>query len=120
MLKTCLFYFHRLLAVSISTFASLVCAPVGITSSAVGIKLCGIIAGIKKYKSIIQEKKKKHNELVLLGKFKLNIIDILISKALMATYISYHEFVLVNNMLREYYEMKEEIKNPGTCLEYTT
>ena len=56
----------------------------------------------------------------MLGKFKLNIIDILISKALMATYISYHEFVLVNNVLREYYEMKEEIKNSGTCLEYTT
>ena len=120
MLKTCLFYFHQLLAVSISTFASLVCAPVGITSFAVGIKLCGIIARIKKCKSIIQKKKKKHNELVLLGKFKLNIIDILISKALMATYISYHEFVLVSNVLREYYEMKEEIKNPGTCIEYTT
>ena len=53
MLKTWLFYFHQLLAVSISTFASLVCAPVGITSFAVGIKLCGIIARIKKCKSII-------------------------------------------------------------------
>ena len=47
--------------VSISAFASLVCVLVGITSSAVGIKICAITAGIKNYKSIIQ-KKKKHNK----------------------------------------------------------
>ena len=35
--------------VSISAFASLGCVPVGITSSAVGIKICAITAGIKKY-----------------------------------------------------------------------
>ena len=33
--------------VSISDFASLVCFPVGITSSAVVIKICAITAGIK-------------------------------------------------------------------------
>ena len=45
--------------VSISAFASLVCVPVGITSSAVGIKICAITAGIKKHKSNIKTKKKK-------------------------------------------------------------
>ena len=34
--------------VSISAFASLFCFPVGITSSAVGLKICAITAGIKK------------------------------------------------------------------------
>ena len=43
---------------SISVFASLVDVPVGITSSAIGIKICAIIAGIKKYKSIIKKEKK--------------------------------------------------------------
>ena len=33
---------------SISAFASLVCIPGGITSSAAGIEICTIIAGIKK------------------------------------------------------------------------
>ena len=33
--------------VSISAFASLVCVPVGITSSAVGLKICASNAGIK-------------------------------------------------------------------------
>ena len=42
--------------VSISAFASLACVPVGITSPAVGIKICAITAGIKKYKSIIKKK----------------------------------------------------------------
>ena len=45
--------------VSISAFASLVCVPVSITSSELGINICVIIAEIKKYKSIIKEKKKK-------------------------------------------------------------
>ena len=54
--------------VSVSTFASLACVPVGITSSAVGMKICAIAAGIKKYKSIIKKKKKKHDKIVLLGK----------------------------------------------------
>ena len=33
--------------VSISAFASLVCVPVGITSTVVGIKICAITTGIK-------------------------------------------------------------------------
>ena len=45
--------------VSISAFASLVAIPVGITSSAVGIKICAIIEGIKKYKST--EKKRRRS-----------------------------------------------------------
>ena len=39
--------------VSISTFAWLVCVPVGITSSTVGIQICATTAEIKKYMSII-------------------------------------------------------------------
>ena len=43
--------------VSVSAFTSLVCVPVGITSSEVEIKICTIIAGIKRYRSIIKKKK---------------------------------------------------------------
>ena len=35
--------------ISISAFALLVCVPIGITSSAVGINICAITVGIKKY-----------------------------------------------------------------------
>ena len=105
--------------ISVSAFASLVCVPVGITSSAVGTNICAITAGIKKYLLIIKKKKKKPDKIVLLGKDKLNTIEVLISKALIDSHTSLEEFVSVNIVLKEYYEMKEEIKNPETSVEYT-
>ena len=42
---------------SISTFASLFDICIRIMSSAVGIKICAITAGIQKYKSSIKKKK---------------------------------------------------------------
>ena len=48
--------------------------PIEITSSAIGLNVCAITAGIKKYKSIIKKKKKKHDRIVLLAKSKLNSI----------------------------------------------
>ena len=83
--------------------------PIGITSSAIGLKICARTAGIKKYESIIKKKKKKHNKIVLLAKSKLNKIEVLISKALIDSVISHDEFVLIN-VLKEYNEIKEEIK----------
>ena len=65
------------------------------------------------------KKKKKHDDIVLLGKDRLNTIEVLISKALIDSYISHEKFVSVNNVLREYNEIKEEIKNPEASLEYT-
>ena len=55
--------------ISISAFASLVGIPIGITSSAIRLKICEVTAAITKYKSIIK-KKKKHNKIVLLAKSK--------------------------------------------------
>ena len=104
---------------SLSAFASLVCVPVGTTSSALGIKICAITAGIKKYNYIIKKKKKKHDKIVLLRKDKLNNIEVLISKASINSYISNDEFASVNNALRKYNEIKKEIKNPETSVEYT-
>ena len=42
----------------------------------------------------------------------------MISKALNDSYINYDEFVSINNMLREYNEMKEEIKCSENGVEY--
>ena len=46
--------------VSVSSFASLSGNPIGITSSAMELRICVITAGIEKYKSIIKKKEKKH------------------------------------------------------------
>ena len=80
-------------------FALLVCVPVGITSSVVGI----ITVTIKKYQPIVMKKKNKHDKIVLLGKDKLNTIEVLISKVLINSYIRNNEFVSVKKVLREYY-----------------
>ena len=80
--------------------------PIGITSS----------AGIKKYKSIIKKNKKKHDKIVLSAKPKLNNTEVLISKALIDSKIIHDEFVLINNVLKEYDNMKDEIKNLKTSL----
>ena len=80
--------------VSISALVVLVGIPIGITSSAVGLRICAITAGIKRCKSIIKKKKKKHNKIVLLAKAKLNnIVEVLTCKALNDSYISHDEFV---------------------------
>ena len=95
--------------ISISSFASFLGIPIEITRSSIRLEIFAITIGIKKYNSII--KKKKHDKIVLLAKSKSNIKEVLISKPLINSSISYDKFVLINNVLKEYNEMKEEIKN---------
>ena len=80
--KVCTTLTYRFYNCWISAFASLVGILIWIRSSAIGLKICAITAGIKKYKSIIKKKKRKHDKMVLLAKPKLNSIEVLISKAL--------------------------------------
>ena len=47
----------------------------------------------------------------MLAKFKLNSTEVLISRALINSNISHDEFVWIKNVLKEFYDMKEEIKN---------
>ena len=80
---------HSLIVIStitecvfISAFASLFGIPIGIGSFTIGLKICLITAGIKKYKSIIKKNKKKEDKTLSLAKSKLNTVEVLISKAL--------------------------------------
>ena len=47
----------------------------------------------------------------MLAKSKLNDIEVLIFKALIDSNISHDGSVLIYNKLKEFYDMKEEIKN---------
>ena len=49
---------------------------------------------------MIKKKKKKHDKIALFVKTKLNSIDVLISNALIDSYISHDEFGWVNNVLK--------------------
>ena len=97
--------------VPISAPASLIGIPIGITNSAIVLKNNAIAAGIKRYKSIIKKKRNKHDKTVLLAKSKLNRTQALTSKALIDSVIIHDEFVLINNVLKEYNKMKEEIRD---------
>ena len=93
--------------VSISVLVSLVGILIGITSSANGLKICAITAGIKKYESIIN--KKKHDKIVLLVKSKLISKEVLISKALTDSNITHDEFT-ENNYGLVHIESKKTIQ----------
>ena len=93
--------------VLISTFASFVGIPVGITSSAVELIIYVITAGIKEYKSIMKKKNKRHRKMVSLPKSKLNIIEVLISIAWIDSNIIHIEFVSINDMMKEYNDMEK-------------
>ena len=58
--------------------------------------------------------KKKHDKRILSAKSKLDSIEVLVSKALIDSNNSHDEFVLINNVLKEYEKMKEKIKNLKT------
>ena len=73
---------------------------------------------IKKYRSIIKKKKKKHDKIVFLAKDNLNTVEVLISNVLIDSCNSHDDFLSENNALREYYEMEKEINNPETSMEY--
>ena len=106
-MKTFLFLFLLSGCVLISAFASLVGVPVGIMSSAIGLKNSAITAGIRRYKSIIQKKGKG-----IIIDNKLNTME-----ALIDSHVNHEEFVLVDNVLREYDKTKDEIKNCETSVE---
>ena len=57
-----------------------------------------------------KKNKKKNDKAVLPGKDKLNSIEVLVSKALIDSYISRYKYVSVNSVLRNYYKMIKRSK----------
>ena len=98
---------------SISAFVFLVGIP------ALRLKICAITAGIEKYKSIIK-KRRVHDKIVFLAKTKSNTMEVLISKALIDPCISHDEFISINNVLKEYNDMKKDIGSLKTSASFGT
>ena len=57
-------------------------------SSTVGLKIVVVTPAIKTHRSIIKKKRKKHNKTVLLAKPNLNIVEVIVYKALIDLDIS--------------------------------
>ena len=71
-------------------------------------------AGIKKYISKTTKKKKQHDKIALLATARLNIVEVLLYKALIDSNISQIEFVVIYVLKK--YKMKEEIINPNNLV----
>ena len=67
--------------------------------------------------SIISNREKKYDKIVLLAKDKLNTIEVLTSMAMVDSSISHNEFVLVNDAARECDDMQSKIKRPEHFIE---
>ena len=64
--------FEVTVCISVSALASLLNVFKRIMSSTTRLNICAIISRIKKYKSIIKKKKKKHYKIALLAKTTLD------------------------------------------------
>ena len=70
-------------SISIVSFATAIGMPVGIMSATCSLAFSTTTGFVKKFLKTIRNKKKKHNEIVMLARSKLNSIENKISKALM-------------------------------------
>ena len=95
---------------SIASYASVVGIPAGIAGSSLTL-IFTIGTGISKsLLKLTKKRKKKHNEIIVLAKNKLNMIDTLLSSALNDSEICHEEFTNIINKANIYENIKENIK----------
>ena len=95
--------------ISIATFATVIGAPVGIASASFGFAFSMSTNIVKKLLKTTQNKKKKHNK-VMLARSNLNSIENKISEALINSEISHEDFTTIINEEKIYCELKESIR----------
>ena len=95
---------------SITSYASVIGIPAGITGSSLTL-IFTIGTGISKsLLNVTKKRKKEHNKIIVLAKNKLNMIDTLLSSALNDSEISHEEFTNIINEANIYENIKENIK----------
>ena len=77
---------------SIASYATIVGIPIGIAGASLALIFTITIGVVKTLLNITRKKKKKHNKIITLARSKLNIIEHLISQALIDFDISHEEF----------------------------
>lgn len=96
--------------ISVVSFASIIGMPVGIASTNFSLAFSLNTEMIKKLLKIAQNKKKKHNETVMLAISKLSSIETLVSQVLIDFEISHKKCQTIINQKEKYKKMKEDIK----------
>ena len=97
-------------SISIASFATVIGAPVGMTSASFSFVFSISTGIVKKLVKTTTDKKKKHNKIVMLARSKLNGKESKISEALINNYISHEEFMTIINDEKKHRELKESIR----------
>ena len=96
---------------SIVSHATVVGIPVGIAGASLTLIFTVTTGIIKKILNITRKKKKKHNKIITVARNKLNIIETLISQALIDFDVSHEEFSKIIYEKNNYEKMKDIIKS---------
>ena len=84
-------------SISVTSFATVIGAPVGIVSASFSLAFSVSTGIIKKLLKTTRNKKKKHNKIVMLARSKLNSIESKTSKALINNEIQHENFKTIIN-----------------------
>ena len=98
-------------ALSIVSHATVVGIPVGIAGASLTVIFSVMTGVVKNLLNIIRKKKKKHNKIITLARNKFNIIETLISRALIDFDISHEEFSKIIYEKNNYEQIKDNIRN---------
>ena len=97
-------------SISITSFGSVIVAPVGMMSASCSLAFSITTGIVKKLLKTTRNKKEKHDKIVLLARSKLNSIESKISEALINNEISHKDFMTITNEENKYRELKESIR----------
>ena len=96
---------------SIISFTSIVGAPVGIASASLTLFFSLTTGIVKKLLDITRNKKKKHDQILMLAKRKLNSIETLVLQALIDMEISLEGFITILKEKNKYEKMKGNLRS---------
>ena len=97
--------------VCIVSHATIVGAPVGMTSVGFTIVFSSATGIIKTLLNTTRNKNKKHDKILMLAQSKLNSTETLVSEGLIDMKISHGDFITIFNEKDEYEKMKENVRN---------
>ena len=96
---------------NIASYTTVVGIPAGITGASLALIFTIATGVVKTLLRITRKKKKKHNKIIALAKSKLNIIENLISQALIDFKITHEEFSKIIYEKNNYEQIIDNIKS---------
>ena len=96
---------------NIASHATIVGIPVGIARSSLTLIFTVTTGSVKKLLNITRKKKKKHNKIIALARSKLNIIETVISQALIDFEISHEESSKIIYEKNNYEQIRDNIRS---------